>query len=159
MNDAAPTSPPDAAIAAPAAAPGSRPQLSLVGRALDSDLWASFKRSKVTMLAAFFTLLFFLAAIFAGLVSPQDPFDPAQLELINSRIPPLWSDGGQAPFLLGTDQQGRDILSAILYGLRISLVVGFLGVAFSATLGIGLGLVAGYFGGTLDAVIMRIADV
>jgi peptide/nickel transport system permease protein len=106
MTDAVPTSPPDAAIPAPAAAPGSRPQLSLVGRALDSDLWASFKRSKVTMLAAFFTLLFFLAAILAGLVSPQDPFDPAQLELLNSRIPPLWADGGQAPFLLGTDQQG-----------------------------------------------------
>ena len=93
------------------------------------------------------------------MLSPQDPFDPAQLELLNSRIPPLWESGGQAPFLLGTDQQGRDMLSAILYGLRISLVVGFLGVAFSATLGIGLGLVAGYFGGAVDAVIMRIADV
>jgi peptide/nickel transport system permease protein len=132
---------------------------SLGARLFDSDLWASFKRSKVTMAAAFLTLLFFLVAILAGVLSPQDPFDPAQLELLNSRIPPLWESGGQAPFLLGTDQQGRDMLSAILYGLRISLVVGFLGVAFSATLGIGLGLVAGYFGGAVDAVIMRIADV
>ncbi|HKH34662.1 MAG TPA: ABC transporter permease [Beijerinckiaceae bacterium] len=129
------------------------------GRLFDSDLWASFKRSKVTMLAAFLTLAFFVVAILAGVLSPQDPFDPAQLELLNSRIPPLWESGGQAPFLLGTDQQGRDMLSAILYGLRISLIVGFLGVAFSATLGIGLGLVAGYFGGTVDAVIMRVADV
>ena len=78
---------------------------------------------------------------------------------MNSRLPPLWDAEGQAPFLLGTDEQGRDILSAILYGLRISLLVGFLGVAFSATLGIGLGLVAGYFGGIVDTVIMRIADV
>src|SRR5215203_1326999 len=132
---------------------------SWAGRLFDSDLWASFKRSKVTMLAAFLTLLFFAVAILAGVLSPQNPFDPAQLELLNSRIPPLWESGGQAPFLLGTDQQGRDILSAILYGLRISLVVGFLGVAFSATLGIGLGLIAGYVGGTVDTVIMRIADV
>jgi peptide/nickel transport system permease protein len=109
--------------------------------------------------AAFLTLLFFVAAILAGVLSPQDPFDPAQLELLNSRIPPLWQEGGQAPFLFGTDQQGRDMLSAILYGLRISLVVGILGVAFSATLGIALGLIAGYFGGMLDTIIMRIADV
>jgi peptide/nickel transport system permease protein len=140
-------------------APAAVKPASWAGRLFDSDLWASFKRSKVTMLAAFLTLLFFAVAILAGVLSPQDPFDPAQLELINSRIPPLWESGGQAPFLLGTDQQGRDMLSAILYGLRISLIVGFLGVAFSATLGIGLGLVAGYFGGTIDAIIMRIADV
>jgi peptide/nickel transport system permease protein len=105
------------------------------------------------------TLLFFVLALTAGLFAPQDPFDPAQLELMNSRLPPLWDAEGQAPFLLGTDEQGRDILSAILYGLRISLLVGFLGVAFSATLGIGLGLIAGYVGGTVDAIIMRIADV
>ena len=78
---------------------------------------------------------------------------------MNSRLPPLWDAEGQMPFLLGTDEQGRDILSAILYGLRISLLVGFLGVAFSATLGITLGLIAGYVGGRVDAVIMRIADV
>ncbi|HEY0571724.1 MAG TPA: ABC transporter permease, partial [Enterovirga sp.] len=128
-------------------------------RFFDSDLWASFKRSKVTMAAAFVTALFFAAAVLAGVLSPQNPFDPAQLELLNSRIPPLWESGGQAPFLLGTDQQGRDMLSAILYGLRISLVVGVLGVAFSATLGITLGLIAGYFGGAVDTMIMRIADV
>ena len=92
-------------------------------------------------------------------VAPQNPFDPAQLDLLNSRLPPLWEAEGQAPFLLGTDEQGRDILSAILYGLRISLAVGFLGVAFSATLGICLGLVAGYVGGVADGLIMRVADV
>ena len=129
------------------------------GRFLDSDVWASFKRSKLTMAAAFLTALFMAAAVLAGLLSPQDPFDPAQLELMNSRLPPIWDAEGQMPFMLGTDEQGRDIFSAILYGLRISLAVGFLGVAFSATLGIALGLIAGYVGGSVDAVIMRIADV
>src|SRR5215210_3053914 len=150
--------PSPAAAAPPAPSPAAKP-LSVTGRFLDSDLWASFKHSKVAMAAAFLTFLFFAAAILAGVLSPQDPFDPAQLELLNSRIPPLWQEGGQAPFLLGTDQQGRDMLSAILYGLRISLVVGVLGVAFSATLGITLGLIAGYFGGAVDTMIMRIADV
>ncbi|AWM85853.1 ABC transporter permease [Microvirga sp. 17 mud 1-3] len=132
---------------------------SRIGRLLDSDIWASFRRSKLTMTAAALTLIFLLAAIFAGILSPQNPFNPAELDLLNSRLPPIWEAEGQAPFLLGTDEQGRDILSAILYGLRISLLVGFLGVAFSATLGISLGLIAGYFGGLADTLIMRVADV
>jgi peptide/nickel transport system permease protein len=129
------------------------------GRLFDSDVWASFRRSKTAIVAAILTVAFFAAALLAGVLSPQDPFDPAQLELLNSRIPPLWQEGGSKPFLLGTDQQGRDMLSAILHGLRISLVVGVLGVAFSASLGITLGLIAGYVGGAVDALIMRIADV
>ncbi len=141
-------------------APSAQPApTSWTGRFLDSDIWASFKRSKLSMVAAFLTVLFIAAAVLAGVLSPQNPFDPAALDLLNSRIPPLWETEGQAPFLLGTDEQGRDIFSAILYGLRISLAVGFLGVAFSATLGIALGLVAGYVGGTVDAIIMRVADV
>src|ERR1700740_2044138 len=116
-------------------------------RVVESDLFYSFRRSRLTMLAAAITLLFFLVAIFAPLIAVQNPFDPAQLQLMNSRIPPLWTADGQSPFLLGTDEQGRDMLSAILYGLRISLIVGVLGVAFSGALGIGLGLVAGYVGG------------
>jgi peptide/nickel transport system permease protein len=143
---------------APEVAVGGAPT-SYAGRFLDSDVWASFRRSKVTMIAAVATSLFFAVAIFAGVLSPQDPFDPAQLELMNSRLPPIWEAEGQMPFLLGTDEQGRDILSAIFYGLRISLLVGFMGVAFSATLGIGLGLIAGYFGGSIDGLIMRVADV
>jgi len=131
----------------------------LIARAVESDLFYSFRRSKLTMVAAAVTVLFFLLAIFASLLAVQNPFDPAQLQLINSRIPPLWTAEGQSPFLLGTDEQGRDMLSAILYGLRISLVVGVLGVLFSGTLGIVLGLVAGYVGGAVDGLIMRIADV
>ena len=132
---------------------------SLLARMLDSDIWVSFVRSKLTIVAACLTIIFFALAIFAGLIAPQNPFNPAELDLLNSRIPPLWEEMGTAPYLLGTDEQGRDVFSAILYGLRISLAVGFLGVAFSAALGITLGLVAGYFGGTTDSVIMRIADV
>ena len=128
-------------------------------RAIDSDVFYSFRRSKLTMFAAAVTLIFFLAAIFAPLFAVQNPFDPAQLQLMNSRIAPLWTADGQSPYLLGTDEQGRDVLSAILYGLRISLTVGVLGVLLSGTLGIALGLIAGYVGGHVDSLIMRIADV
>jgi peptide/nickel transport system permease protein len=116
--------------AAPTAALPGKP-LSWSGAFLDSDVWASFKRSKLTMVAAATTVLLFLVAIFAGVISPQNPFDPGELDLLASRIPPLWDQGGQRPYLLGTDDQGRDMLSAIFYGLRISLIVGVLGVIFS----------------------------
>jgi peptide/nickel transport system permease protein len=148
--------------ALPTKAETSAPRTASAGRfkrMVDSDLFYSFRRSRLTMIAAGVTALFFLAAIFAPLLSIQDPFDPAQLQLMNSRIAPLWTADGQSPFLLGTDEQGRDMLSAILYGLRISLVVGVLGVLVSGALGIVLGLTAGYFGGAIDSLIMRVADV
>jgi peptide/nickel transport system permease protein len=135
------------------------PTTGFIRRALDSDVFYSFRRSRLTMVAAIVTLLFFMLAIAAPLIAVQNPFDPSELQLINSRIAPLWTADGQSPFLLGTDEQGRDVLSAILYGLRISLIVGILGVVFSGALGIALGLIAGYFGGAIDALIMRIADV
>ena len=130
-----------------------------ISRAVESDLFYSFRRSKITMVAAAVTILFFLLAIFAPLFVVQNPFDPAQLQLMNSRIAPLWTAEGQSPFLLGTDEQGRDVFSAILYGMRISLAVGVLGVLFSGAIGIVMGLIAGYFGGAIDGLIMRIADV
>ena len=130
-----------------------------LGRALESDVFYSFRRSKLTMVAATITILFFLLAIFASVLSVQNPFDPAQLHLMNSRISPLWTADGQSPFLLGTDEQGRDVFSAILHGLRISLAVGVLGVIFAGVLGITLGLIAGYIGGAVDSLIMRVADV
>src|SRR5690349_24511999 len=148
----------DAAVPRPATAPAHR-GTGLLRRALDSDIFYSFRRSRLTMLAALVTLLFFLLAILAPVLSVQNPFDPAQLQLMNSRISPLWTADGQSPFLLGTDEQGRDVLSAILYGLRISLTVGLLGMLLAATIGITLGLVAGYVCGAVDSVIMRIADV
>jgi peptide/nickel transport system permease protein len=139
--------------------PARPPPRGWLARAVDSDIFYSFRRSKLTMAAAAVTIGLFLLAIFAPLLAVQNPFDPAQLELINSRIAPLWTADGQSPFLLGTDEQGRDMFSAIIYGLRISLLVGILGVAFAAVLGISLGLIAGYVGGAVDGLIMRIADV
>ena len=106
------------------------PPPSRFGRIRDSGLWTAFRRSKATTAAAVLTLAFAAAAIAAPLVAPQNPFDPAALDLLNSGIPPLWLEGGRMPFLLGTDEQGRDLFSAILYGLRISLAVGLLSVAF-----------------------------
>src|SRR3981081_3464457 len=143
----------------PAAPPAGLRRAGWVGRAGESDLFYSFRRSRLTMVAAGITALFFLLAIFASLLAVQNPFDPAQLQLMNSRISPLWTADGQSPFLLGTDEQGRDVFSAILYGLRVSLVVGVLGMLFAGLLGVTLGLVAGYVGGAVDGLIMRIADV
>ena len=128
-------------------------------RFLDSDVFASFRRSKLAMAALAVTVLFFALALAAPWISPQNPYDPAELDLINSNLPPIWSPEGQSPFLIGTDDQGRDVLSAVFYGLRLSLVVGILGVLVSGSLGLALGLIAGYFGGIVDTIIMRVADV
>jgi len=130
-----------------------------MARALDSDIFFSFKQSKVTMLAAFVTAIYFFSALFAPLIAPHNPLDLASIDLMDSLIPPVWMDSGEARFLIGTDDQGRDLLSSIMYGARISLAIGFASVIFAAVLGIGLGLLAGYVGGAVDAVIMRIADI
>ena len=98
-------------------------------------------------------------ALFAPLVAPQNPFDPASLNLLDAFTAPVWSEGGTWRFWLGTDDQGRDIFSAILYGLRVSLLVGFASVLFAMVVGVTLGLIAGYVGGYVDSIIMRIADV
>jgi len=128
-------------------------------RFFDGDIWYSFTCSPVVMVSAAITLLFVVSAAFAPLVAPHDPFDLASIDLLDSFIPPVWSAEGDPRFLLGTDDQGRGILSTIIYGSRISLGVGFASVLFAMVLGITLGLVSGYFGGTVDAIIMRIADV
>ena len=130
-----------------------------IRRFFDGDIWYSFTRSPVTMLSAAVTLLFLIGAAFAPILAPHDPFDLAQVDLLDSFIPPIWEAEGDWRYLLGTDDQGRDLLSTIMYGSRISLGVGFASVLFAMVLGVGLGLVSGYVGGTLDAFIMRIADV
>ena len=127
--------------------------------ALDNDILHSFLRSKVTVVAALVAIAIVLAAGFAPWVAPHDPFDLRQLSLLDSHNPPAWATGGDRRYLLGTDDQGRDVLSTILYGSRISITVGLLSVLFAATLGITLGLVSGYAGGIADALIMRVADV
>jgi peptide/nickel transport system permease protein len=128
-------------------------------RMLDSDIWYSFRHSPLTIAAAIVSLILVLAALFAPIIAPHDPFDPASISIMDSFYPPAWSADGQPGFLLGTDDQGRDVLSTILYGMRISLAVGFASVLLAMVLGVTLGLVAGYVGGVTDTIIMRIADV
>ena len=130
-----------------------------LSRALDSDIWYSFCRSPVTIVSAVVTLLFFLAAIFAPFVTPFNPFDLASIDIMDASVPPVWQDGGDVRFILGTDDQGRDMYSTIVYGARVSLFVGFASVIFSIIMGVGLGLISGYVGGRLDAFIMRVADI
>ncbi len=124
-----------------------------------SDIWFSFTRSPVVVISAAVLLLMFLAALFAPWVAPNNPFDLASIDLMDSSLPPVWLSESDPRFLLGTDDQGRGILSTIIYGARISLVVGFASVLFSMVLGITLGLISGYVGGRVDAFIMRVADV
>jgi peptide/nickel transport system permease protein len=128
-------------------------------RAWDHDLAWSFRRSPVTILAAFLTLACVGSALFAPWVAPHNPFDSASLNLNDGFTPPAWTDKGSTKYLLGTDDQGRDVLSTIMYGSRISLGIGLAAVLFSLVLGVTLGLLSGYLGGRLDAIIMRVADV
>ncbi len=128
-------------------------------RAWGHDLAWSFRRSPVTILAAFLTLVCVGSALFAPWIAPHNPFDSATLNLSDGFTPPAWTEKGSSKYLLGTDDQGRDILSTIMYGARISLGVGLAAVLFSAVLGVSLGLLSGYLGGRLDAVIMRVADI
>ncbi len=130
-----------------------------VRRARDSDITYSFLRSPVTMVAAAMTAIFTISALFAPWLAPHQPFDLATVDLLDGFLPPVWHADGDPRFLLGTDDQGRDMLSTIMYGARISLGVGFAAVAFAMVIGVGLGLVSGYMGGAVDAVIMRVADI
>ncbi len=128
-------------------------------RFFDSDLWWSFRNSKSAMGAAIVLAVVILAAFLAPVLSPQNPYDLAALELWNAELPPIWMEGGQMPFLLGTDVQGRDILSGILYGTRVSIFIGLASVLVSLVVGVMAGLMAGYYGGWVDNVLMRVGDV
>lgn len=130
-----------------------------LARALDSDIWYSFCRSPIIIASAVMTILFFLAAIFAPFVTPYNPFDLASIDIMDASVPPFWQTDGDMRFILGTDDQGRDMYSTIVYGARVSLFVGFASVIFSIIMGVGFGLVSGYVGGRLDAFIMRVADI
>ena len=129
-------------------------------RFLDSDFFFDFKRSPLAMLAAAIVAFLFVVAILASLIAPTNPFDPASLNLMNGFTPPMTPNAftGES-FVMGTDDQGRDLLSAIIYGLRVSLFVGVMSVLLAMGLGVSLGLLAGYVGGWLDHMIMRIADI
>jgi peptide/nickel transport system permease protein len=133
--------------------------LSMWGRWRDSDVWHSFKRSPTAIVAALIAAVCLFCSLFAPWVAPHNPFDLATLNLMDSRLPPAWMDGGNPSYLLGTDDQGRDILSALFYGARISLLVGLASVLLSLVVGVALGLLAGFVGGAVDAFIMRVCDV
>ncbi|MCE3272340.1 MAG: transporter permease [Ramlibacter sp.] len=128
-------------------------------RWFDSDVGHSFRTSPMAILAASIAAICVFCAVFAGFVAPHNPFDLTTLELSDARKPPAWEAEGSSKYLLGTDDQGRDILSALMYGARISLVVGVVSVLLSMLIGVGLGLLAGFRGGWIDAFLMRLCDV
>jgi peptide/nickel transport system permease protein len=141
------------AALAPAATPGRW------ARFLDGDVWHSFRTSPTAVGAALVAIVCLVAAVFANVIAPHDPFNLATLELSDSMLPPAWLHGGIAKYPLGTDEQGRDVLSALMFGARISLFVGGASVLLSLLVGVTLGLLSGYVGGRTDAFIMRICDV
>lgn len=126
---------------------------------LDSDIFYSFRKSPVTLIAAGITAVYILVALFAPLVAPHNAYDLSSLSLTDALTPPVWYAEGSANYLLGTDDQGRCILSTIIYGSRLSLAVGFAAVLFSGLLGVLLGLTSGSAGGAVDALIMRVAEI
>jgi peptide/nickel transport system permease protein len=123
------------------------------------DVWHSFRGSPTAIVAAVIAFICVFCAVFAEFVAPHNPFDLASLELMDARLPPAWMPEGSSKYLLGTDDQGRDLLSALMYGARISLFVGLASVLLSMIIGVGLGLLAGFVGGKVDAFIMRVCDV
>jgi len=141
--------------AIPATAPAPGP----LARFFAGDVWHSFRSSPMAIGAAVVALGCIFCALFASLIAPHNPFDLATLELSDSMLPPAWMQGGQAKYPLGTDEQGRDVLSALMFGARISLLIGGASVIVSVLLGVSLGLLSGYVGGRVDALIMRVCDV
>lgn len=133
--------------------------MSALARAWDSDVLYSFRRTPVAVISAVILLALLVGAVLCRWVAPFDPYDLASLNLMDSFQPPAFLAEGTAQHLLGTDDQGRDLLSAILYGARLSFVVGFSAVLFAVVVGVSVGLLAGYAGGAVDAALMRLADV
>ncbi|MFM9268781.1 ABC transporter permease [Halomonas elongata] len=128
-------------------------------RCRDSYLLYSFKRDLIAQISLLVFILLVAAAVLAPWLAPMNPYDLAQIDILASELPPFWVDGSDPTYLMGTDAQGRDLLSTILYGARVSLIIGFGAVAMQATLGVCFGLLAGYLGGRVDAFLMRLADI
>ena len=124
-----------------------------------SYLFYSFRRDHVAIISFTILFIFVLASFSAPLLAPYDPYDPMQIDIMDSEIPPVWMEAGDQRFMLGTDVQGRDLFSTILYGSRISITIGIFAVLLQAFLGISIGLVSGYVGGRLDNFLMRLADI
>ena len=125
----------------------------------DSDIYYSFTKSPTAIISSAILFIIFFCSFFVEIITPYNPFDPSSLSLMEAFTPPSWTEEGMSKFILGTDGQGRDMLSTILYGSRISLIVGFSAIIFSLILGVSLGLTAGYFGGKYEMFVMRLTDV
>lgn len=134
-------------------------EASRLSRMWNSNMAYSFRRNPVAVASLVVFLIIAVLALFAPVIAPFDPYDPAQINIMNSEYPPVWVDGADPQFMLGTDDQGRDLWSTILYGTRLSLLIGLCAVALQAFLGISIGLIAGYVGGRLDSLLMRMADI
>jgi len=130
-----------------------------LNRIIDSDIGYSFLKSKIAIISTTVFLIILFCSVFAEFVSPYDPFNPMNISLMDAFAPPVWSEGGDINFLLGTDQQGRDMLSTMIYGSRISLIVGFASILFAMILGVFLGITSGYLGGRYEIIVMRFTDV
>ena len=137
----------------------SRPNVAVPPSPWRSDFVHSLRTSPMAVGSAIVCVLFIAGALLAPWIAPTNPYDLRTLDLMDSRLPPVWMAGGDPRYLLGTDNQGAGVLSSILFGARVSLLVGFASVLLSMVIGVAIGLVSGYFGGHLDAVLMRIADV
>ena len=131
----------------------------IINKIYDTDIGYNFFNSKIAIISSSIFLIIFLCSFFAEIVAPYDPFNPINVSLMDAFIPPIWSEGGNANFFLGTDQQGRDMFSTIIYGSRISLIVGFSSIIFALILGVSLGITAGYIGGKYETIVMRLTDV
>jgi len=135
------------------------PTQSRLSRIWQSHMAYSFRRNPVAVVSMAVFLFIAVLSFMAPLIAPYDPYDPAQIDIMNSEYPPAWVDGALPEFMLGTDDQGRDLLSTILYGTRLSIIIGLCAVGLQAFLGISIGLLAGYIGGRLDSLLMRLADI
>jgi len=131
----------------------------VINKIINNDIGYSFVKSKIAVISTIVFLTILICSTFAELVAPYNPFDPVTISLLDAFTPPVWVDGGSINFVLGTDQQGRDMLSTLIYGSRISLIVGFASILFAMLLGTFLGVTSGFFGGRYEIIVMRFTDV
>ena len=131
----------------------------VINKIINNDIGYSFVKSKIAVISTIVFLTILICSTFAELIAPYNPFDPVTVSLLDAFTPPVWIDGGSTNFVLGTDQQGRDMLSTIIYGSRISLIVAFASILFAMSLGTFLGVTSGFFGGRYEIIVMRFTDV
>ena len=131
----------------------------VINKIINNDIGYSFVKSKIAVISTIVFLTILICSTFAELVAPYNPFDPVNVSLLDAFTPPVWADGGSTNFVLGTDQQGRDMLSTMIYGSRISLIVAFASILFAMSLGTFLGVTSGFFGGRYEIIVMRFTDV